>query len=298
MSSRPVPVERQSRIRGLVGPCLPHPPVVRVVADPPGPLLARPGHHVEVVHVVRRGGDRRPVPAVRDQHGVAVGHLFQQLDRARLGAVDPLVANGSGAARGGMVSRGGRGEPVVVDLLELGLAALCLVVLVRRVGRPVRRRSEHLRRQQLDTFHPAAHAEVVDLPGTRAAAAQRDVHAGRRLVAERHTRAGPRTGQRDGGAVGTEQPHMGFDRQIGGIRHGGENAVPAGQLVGRGTDRDVHPAGQREHDHLVRTGGELECVANGEFHDAQTGVPPAGRFGGDDQREPVRGGGSRGHEQR
>src|SRR5664279_1562225 len=45
-------VERQPRIGRLVGPGRAHPGVVRVVTDSPGAVLARAGHHVQVVHVV------------------------------------------------------------------------------------------------------------------------------------------------------------------------------------------------------------------------------------------------------
>ena len=71
------------------------PAVGGVVADQPGPLGAGTGHDVEVVQVVAGGRHRRPVPAVGHQDDVAGADLGEHVDRALVGAVDPLVADGS-----------------------------------------------------------------------------------------------------------------------------------------------------------------------------------------------------------
>src|ERR671913_760443 len=58
-----IPLRGESGVNGLLGPGAPHPSLLRMVGDPPGPLRTGSGHHVQVVHVVprrRRGG---PVPA-------------------------------------------------------------------------------------------------------------------------------------------------------------------------------------------------------------------------------------------
>ena len=122
--------ERQAGVDLLVLPGAADPGVRRVVADQPGPLVAGPGHDVEVVEVVAGGGHRRAVPAVRDEHGVAAAHLGADVDlAARARGVDALVA---GAVVGR--PRSSRSPPA-------RLALALLVVLVRRVGRPVRSRA-------------------------------------------------------------------------------------------------------------------------------------------------------------
>src|SRR5215213_1069445 len=44
----------QSGVDLLAGPGAPHPSLLRMVGDPPGPLRPGPGHDVQVVHVVTR----------------------------------------------------------------------------------------------------------------------------------------------------------------------------------------------------------------------------------------------------
>src|SRR5918997_1450015 len=89
-----------------------------------------PGHDVQVVHVVTGRGRGRPVPAVGHQDGVAVVDLFTEVDR--------VAGRGRGAeqAQAGLPVRSG-GDLEVVDLLQHRLGGAGLVVLVRRVGRPV-----------------------------------------------------------------------------------------------------------------------------------------------------------------
>src|SRR5215207_10125052 len=125
-----VPLRGESGIYGLVGPGAPHPSLLRMVGDPPGPLRTGPGHHVQVVHVVTRGRRGGPVPAVRHQDRVPVADLLAQ--------VDLVAGRGRGAeqAQTPLAVRAGR-DLEVVDLLEHRLGLALLVVLVRRVGRPV-----------------------------------------------------------------------------------------------------------------------------------------------------------------
>jgi hypothetical protein len=66
----------------------------------------------------------------------------------------------------------------VVDLLELELDRRFLVVLVRRIARPVAAGRDHLAGdQRVGVEHPGG-AEVVDLPAAVARAAQLDRHIG------------------------------------------------------------------------------------------------------------------------
>src|ERR687894_48477 len=75
-----VPLRGESWVNGLVGPGAPHPSLLRMVGDPPGPLRTGPGHHVQVVHIVPGSGRGGPVPAVRHQDGVPVTDLLAQVD--------------------------------------------------------------------------------------------------------------------------------------------------------------------------------------------------------------------------
>ena len=152
--------------RRLVGPGVADPAVGGVVADEPGPLGTRAGHDVEVVEVVAGRGHRRAVPAVRHEDDVAGAHLGEHVDRPLVGAVDPLVADRARAR--GLRRAGRRCDLEVVDLLELGLDARpLLVVLVRRVGAPVAGRGDDLAGDDRVGVEHAGDAEVADLAATR-----------------------------------------------------------------------------------------------------------------------------------
>ena len=79
---------------------------------------------------------RRTVPAVGDEHDVAAADLFEGVDRRIIGAVVAQVGHpGLLFTRGASHHRAHRPQLDVVDLLEVGLdARTVLVVLVRRVG--------------------------------------------------------------------------------------------------------------------------------------------------------------------
>src|SRR6185436_11852560 len=98
-SRSPVYAERKARVDRLGRPRLAYPGMVGVVADQPLAPGARARHHVQVVHVIARWGHRRAVPAVRDQDHVTTADLGQDIDRSFTGAVDPLVAKGTGWLR-------------------------------------------------------------------------------------------------------------------------------------------------------------------------------------------------------
>ena len=67
----------------------------------------------------------------------------------------------------------------------------------------------------------------------------------------------------DGAAMRAAQPHLRVDRQVGGVRHRGEHALPAGQRKGRVPNGHLGIAGQRQHDHLVRLGVEFHRFTRG-----------------------------------
>ena len=141
------------------------PGVGGVVGEAPR-ALARPRHHVQVVEVVAGRRHRGPVVAVRHQDDVAVRTSARDVDLASgAGRVDALVAEA--AAR----------DLEVVDLLERGLLARALlVVLVRRIRRPVAAGREHLDGDQPVGLEGVRRAEVVDLAAGLARAAQLDRH--------------------------------------------------------------------------------------------------------------------------
>ena len=194
--------QRQARVDGLVGPGAADPGVRRVVADQPGPLGARAGHHVEVVEVVAGRGHRRAVPAVRDQHDVAGAHLGAARRSAGPGRCRRPAGSRARAPSAPPRPRSSRSprardSPVAV-----------LVVLVRRVRRPVAARGEHLDGDQPVGLEGLGRAEVVDLPAGLPGAAQLDRHVlGRRrsgtAAAARPGRRAARTGRRSARATVT-----------------------------------------------------------------------------------------------
>ena len=173
----------------------------------------RARHHVEVVQVVAGGGDRRPVPAVRDEHDVARADLGQHVDGAAGSAVDPLVAEPGGLE--------------VVDLLEFGLVLARLVVLVRRVGRPVPARREHLDGDELVALERLGRAEVVDLPAGLARAAQFHRHRLGRAVAGRQPSLAPGARQGERAAVLGRHRDRGVARRVAEVADAGEHAAPS-----------------------------------------------------------------------
>ena len=150
---------RQPRVDLLAGPGVPDPRVGRVVGEAPRPL-AGPGHHVQVVEVVAGRGHRGAVVAARQQHRVAAADLLEDVDA---GAVGALVGDAA------------VGDLEVVDLLERGLDARdLLVVLVRRIGGPVAAGRDHLDGDQAVGGERLGRAEVVDLAAHLPRAAQLD----------------------------------------------------------------------------------------------------------------------------
>ena len=227
----------QARVDRLACPGAADPCVGRVVAEPPGPDRLGARHDVEVVQGVAGPGDRRPVPAVRDQDHVARAHLGQHVDRAGGRAVDPLVGEALGLE--------------VVDLLEFGLVLARLVVLVRRVGGPVPARGEHLDRDELVAVERPGRAEVVDLAAGLAGPAQfhRHVLGGTIPGFEPARAAGARDGER--AAVPAGHGDGGVARRVAEVADPGEDAAPALQLEGRAVARHGGRPGQRQDQDLV-----------------------------------------------
>src|SRR5215213_1426529 len=121
-------------IRISLRPLLEQPLVVGVVLDLP--LSNGTGHDVEVVEVVaRRRSDH--VVTLRHQHHIPVVERQGLVERAVFG-IDPLQ-------RETLL----RPEPVIVGLLKVPLArGIVLVVLVRRIARPVAVRGQDLDHQK------------------------------------------------------------------------------------------------------------------------------------------------------
>src|SRR5208282_3822215 len=156
---------------------------------------------------------RRTVPAVRDEHDVPGADLGQHVDGAAGSAVYPLVADSRGLE--------------VVDLLELGLVVAYLVVLVRRVGRPVPARREHLDGDELVTLERLGRAEVIDLAAGLTRAAQFHRHRLGRAVAGRQPSGAPRARQGERAAGRGRHRDRGVARRIAEVADTGEHAAPA-----------------------------------------------------------------------
>ena len=138
-------VMRAARVDRHRRPRVAHPVVGRVVAERHRALLAGAGHHVEVVQRVARRGHARPVVAAGDHEHVAVGHGDVDLDRLPFGRiVAPRVRAVHGEPLRRVVGAGGPPDAEVVDLLVVRRALGAVVVLVRRVARPVAVGREHL----------------------------------------------------------------------------------------------------------------------------------------------------------
>src|SRR5262249_36956194 len=125
----------------LVFPGATKPSMFGIVDDLPGAFDARAGHHVQVVHVVAGRRDGRTVVAMRYEDDVAAADFLEHLYRTLRCAVDAVIAEPTGIIWA-------RGDLEVVDLLQRGLDGSVLVVLVRRVARPVAAGCDDLARDQ------------------------------------------------------------------------------------------------------------------------------------------------------
>ena len=153
-----------------------------VIGCPPCPL-SWPRHDVQIVEVVAGSGHRRPMVTVRDNHDVARAYLRQELYRARRRAVDALVGDPG-------PTRWPGGDFEVINLLQLRLFRTALVVLVRRVGRPVAAGREHFAHHEPVGRERARHAVVHNAPRAVAGSAVLNCNLVGRLVAHRQGNAG------------------------------------------------------------------------------------------------------------
>ena len=189
------PAHGQPRIHVLALPGFADPGVGRVVGEAPL-ALAGAGHHVQVVEVVAGRGHRRAVVAGRQQHVVAGADLLEDVDARAVRA---------------LVGEAAVGDLEVVDLLERGLdAGDVLVVLVRRIGRPVAARRDHLDRDQAVGEVGVRAAEVVDLAAHLPGAAELD----RDLVDVARLAAVERAGGRQRDAAGGADLHARVTRRV------------------------------------------------------------------------------------
>src|SRR5919112_4493295 len=159
----------QAGVDVLLRPGAAHPGLVRMVGDLPGPLRRGAGHDVQVVHVVARRGHAGTVPAERDEDGIAVVDLLEDVDRVAGRGRGPHEAQPWLAVRAGC-------DLEVVDLLELGLRLRGLVVLVSRVGRPVAARGDHLAGDDRAGLERVRGGEVAHLTAGLAGPPQLDRH--------------------------------------------------------------------------------------------------------------------------
>ncbi len=232
--------------------------------------LAGPGHHVQVVQVVPRRRHRRAVVAARQQHGIARAHLAADVDPAAVGA---------------LVGEAAAGDLEVVDLLERGLHARdLLVVLVGRVGRPVAARRQHLHRDQAVGVERLRSAEVVDLAAGPARAAQLDRHVGRGHVAGGPLPRGARGGEREAAAARALDLQLGVARHVGEVGHRLEDARAAGEREPLVAGAHVTATAQRQHDHLVLARAHAAALARLELDHLQPAQLQPALAAGDGQR--------------
>jgi hypothetical protein len=220
--------------------------VRRVVTDQPRPVGTRACHHVQVIHVVARHCHGWSVPAIRHEHDVARPDLGNQVRRAVVTAIDPVVAE----ARAGRA----RAELEIVDLLQDALPRLLGVVLVRRVGRPVPGRRQYLAGDQPVGLEGSWSAEVVDLPRAGATATQLHRHLAGRAVASREPLARGRRRQCEPPAMVRADDGARIPGQVGEVGDGAEHSIPARQL--EPLVIACHQAGPREgqDQHLLIAG--------------------------------------------
>ncbi len=252
-----------------------------VVADEPGAVGARTRHHVEVVEVVAGRRDGGPVVAVRHERDVARAHdgVDRDLARGRRRGVEQA----EGIRVRGRVQPATDGGLEVVDLLPpRRLPRLVLVVLVRRVARPVLGGRQHLADDEalgVEGSGRAGGPEVVHLAARAAGTAQLDGHV---LAGDPVARHGPRRRRLgDGHAAGSGEHRARVARQVEHVGRPGEDrraALEVGHaLVAVGLPLP-HGEGSRERHHhaLDARCGQLERVALGEHRDPEARVLPVG----------------------
>ncbi len=146
---------------------------------------------------------------------------------------------------------------------------------VRRVGRPVAVRGQQLHAHQpVGPVEDAGGHEVGHLARRRPRPPDFD----RYLLSPGADRVeapgGPGGRQGHLGPAGRRQPHLGVHGNVGPVADLGEDVVAAGQGQPPAFDVDVDGSGQRQHGHLLVTGGDVEVDAGGQADDAQPGVRP------------------------
>ena len=226
------------------------------------------------------------VVPVRDQHGVTVTHLPDEVARA-VGAIQPLQP-----------PRFGPAELVVVELFEPRLIGQRVdVVLVGWPAGPVAGRGE-----RLDELQPLGREvgrdDLVDLSRGVPRAAHLDRHivgrdrdrfAGHACLA--HDRC-DRRGD-DGGGVTADRPPddaaAAAGRQVDGPRQAVEDRTTAGQLDRLPpVDLDRHPAAGEDDDHrLARLQPERHPLGLRETPRREREIAPARALGSDRKRDAV-----------
>src|SRR5882757_5474123 len=260
-------VQGQPRVDGPVVPGAAQPGMFGIVDNHPGALGARSCHHVEVVHVIARRRDRRTVVAVRHQHDVAGAHLLEYLDGAVGRAVHPVVAEPARTVGAGR-------DLEVVDLLELRLGRRVLVVLVRRIARPVPAGGDHLARDQRIGLEDTRGAEVVHLTAAVACTPQLDGHVGggHAAVGERPFGAGAA----DRESAFTAEPVLLPDAEVDHVGGSVEDRRARRQFVGDSVALYGASVDQRKDHHLGVAGVRFEGLTVVEFDYLQGGFGPTG----------------------
>ena len=187
-------------------------------------------------------------------------------------AVDAVVAEAPGIVWA-------RGDFEVVDLLERRLDRRLLVVLVRRIARPVAARGDHLAGDQRVGVENACGAEVVHLAAAVAGAAQLDGNVGGRHPAVGQLSLGAGAADRESSfaaervaLAGAEVDHVGGAVEHRRARRQFERLVAA---------VDGATAGQRQDHHFGVAGLQCQFLHRLQLHHLQAGLGPAGRFGCD-----------------
>ncbi len=223
------------------------------------------------------------MPAVRDQHHVAVAHLGQDVDRPVGLAVHPLVGHPAGVLARQCAVRT-VADLVVVDLLEHALPLPRGVVLVRRVGGPVSPGGEHLAGDQVVGVERVGGAEVVHLAAALPGAAQLHRDALGRSVARGQPPLAPRGGYGEAAALLAGHGDLRVARDVGEVGDAGEHRLAPGQREPLAVAGHRARTAQRQHERLRAAGLEGGRASGWQPEHPQAAELPAGVLGRDRQR--------------
>src|SRR5690606_17690325 len=178
----------------------------------------------------------------------------------------------------------------VIDLFQCRLdARSVLVVLVRRVRRPVAPRREHLDGDQPVGVERVGGAEVVYLPGAGTGTAHLDRNLLGSAVAERKAAGAVRAGESEPPSTGGGHSHRRLPRHVCTVRDPAEDIATALEVVRLAVAVHGAAAGERYHHDLLVTGVPGVRATGGQVQYAQGCVTPTGNVRRDAECVRIRG---------